>query len=412
MTIDANNTNDGDNTRQCGTTAVIERGLAALTRWEGGETGAWRAAAASVGVADAGGAKLSIWRRPMASSWLGLAAAIVLVGATVAMLVPALGKARSSVRASAPMASAADPSLDMDRLRRAPAHGESSIQAKSTDGFATEIARGGGRAADEEFKRVAGSDVQVKSDSVPPSRPQATADRHVIRKATIELKSADVRATFAKAGLLVSEAEGEYLEASSLSGDGSNAMAQLTLRVSAARLSRVLNELRTLGIVTSENAGGEDVTDKVVDLEARIRNEQRVEGELLDLLKKQSDAKLKDVLELRGEINRVRERIEQLTGQREKLGRLTSLATVLVLIRADNAPVPVTKGSLAELFAKVVGDSWQRGLETLIETLAFLVRVFVGGLVWWLILLGTITAVVVLHKRATRRRASEPAPAV
>ncbi len=243
-------------------------------------------------------------------------------------------------------------------------------------------------------------------------RAWSVAARHVIRKATIELKSPEVRGTFAKVGLLVSEGEGEYVEASTLSGAGASSIGQLTLRVSAARMSLVLNELRGLGMVTSESAGGEDVTDKVVDLEARIRNEQRVEGELLELLKKQSDATLKDVLELRGEIDRVRERIEQLVGQREKLGRLTALATVLVLVRAEDAPPAVTQGALGEFVAKAVGDSWKRGVETLIGTVAFLVRLIVGGLVWWLLLVGLVTAAVVLRRREVRRRASEPAPVV
>lgn len=402
--------NDTENTRRDGTAEALERGLEGMTRWEGSDVAAWRAAAVSAGAIDVGGAKLSIWRRRWSSSLLGVAAAIVLVGAMVAILMPALGKARSSVRASAPMASGADASFGMERLRRPPARQETSGASGASHGFVSNVVQGDDREGGEAVEKGVGSEVQAKADSVSASRSQALAGRHVIRKATIELKTADVRATFAKVGLLVSEAEGEYLEASTLSGDGASATGQLTLRVSAGRLSRVLNELRALGKVTSENAGGEDVTDKVVDLEARIRNEQRVEGELLELLKKQSDAKLKDVLELRGEIGRVRERIEQLMGQREKLGRLTSLATVLVLIRADGAPVLAKTGSLGELFTKMVGDSWQRGLETLIETVAFLVRVFVGGLVWWVLFAGAVFGAIVVRRSSARRHASEAAP--
>lgn len=424
-------TNDTNNTRQDGTAEALERGLEALTRWEGGEAGAWRAAAASAGTLDAkvrggigsmadAGKNLSVWKRPISQSWLGIAAVIVLAGVVISAMLPALGKARSSARVASPV-----PQASLEGLATVP-HMPDSAYARRAPGRADASEMGGNLSEQtirnpDTLEHLPAEDrerairiLQGKPDSAPSESKRAASEveRHVIRKATIELKTADVRATFAKAGLLVSEVEGEYLEASTLTGDGAGAMAQLTLRVSAARLSRVLNELRAMGIVTSENAGGEDVTDKVVDLEARIRNEQRVEGELLDLLKKQSDAKLKDVLELRGEINRVRERIEQLMGQREKLGRLTSLATVLVLIRADGAPVQVTKGSLAEFFAKVVGDSWQRGLETLIETLAFLVRLIVGGLVWWIVLVGAVLGVVVLRRRAAQRRASEPAPAI
>lgn len=401
-------TNDTNTTRGDGMADSLERGLQAMTHWDGGEVGAWRAAAGSAGVVGRGMGgdhvdspsampRVSIWRRPISQSWLGIAAVVVLAGVVISVIVPALGTARSSARRVAspvPAAGLAVESADVSELRRS---------AKGTLS---------GDATDHEKSVVAGADSPALEQGGGTPQAWSAADRHVIRKATMELKSPDVRGTFAKVGLLVSEAEGEYVEASTLSGDGASAMGQLTLRVSAARLSRVLNELRTMGKVTSENAGGEDVTDKVVDLEARIRNEQRVEGELLELLKKQSDAKLKDVLELRGEIDRVRERIEQLLGQREKLGRLTTLATVLVLVRAEDAPLVVKQGALGELFAKAVGDSWKRGVETLIGTVAFLVRLIVGGLVWWMVLVGMVTAAVVLRRREVRRRASEPAPVV
>ena len=66
-------------------------------------------------------------------------------------------------------------------------------------------------------------------------------DRQVIRKATIELRTDDVRATFLKAAQLISEANSEYTEASSLTGSGDKARANITLRVAVDRLSIVLN---------------------------------------------------------------------------------------------------------------------------------------------------------------------------
>jgi hypothetical protein len=118
----------------------------------------------------------------------------------------------------------------------------------------------------------------LPSDAIPPGA------RHVIQKATIELRTDDVRSAFLKTQHLISVASGEYVENSSLSGSGRDAYASLTLRIAVDRLSDVLNELRQLGEVTSEQLVGEDVTAQVVDLEARLRNEQRVETELLELL--------------------------------------------------------------------------------------------------------------------------------
>lgn len=227
------------------------------------------------------------------------------------------------------------------------------------------------------------------------ARLDAAAARSVIRKATIELRSADVRGTFLKASNVASEARGEYMSDSSLTGEGSSMHATLTLRVAAERLGEVLNALRELGKVEAEKADGEDVTNQIVDLEARLRNEQRVEAELLQLLEKRGDAPLKEILELRDKIGEIRGRIEQMTAQREKLGRLVSLATVIVIIRAENAKegaAPIDNG-LGSYFSKELKTSWNNGLRGLTDTVTGIVRVALAGAVWWILLIFAIAAV-------------------
>ncbi|MCH8824372.1 MAG: DUF4349 domain-containing protein [Planctomycetes bacterium] len=213
-------------------------------------------------------------------------------------------------------------------------------------------------------------------------------NRQVIRKATIELRTDDVRATFLKAAQLISEANSEYTEASSLTGSGDKARANITLRVAVDRLSIVLNQLRKLGKVHSEDMRGEDVTSRVVDLDARLRNEKRIETELLELLEKRDDAPLKEIMDLRSRINEVRQSIEWLTAQKQRLSRLVSLATILVIIRAEDAPEPEEKPepSLSQYFSDSVGTSWSGGLRFLSDTVAGLLRVIIGGIIWWVVI--------------------------
>ena len=235
-------------------------------------------------------------------------------------------------------------------------------------------------------------------------------ERQVIRKATIELTANDVRGAFLKAVHLVSEAGGEYVQDSTLSGHDENAQANFTMRIAATRLSTVLNELRTLGVVQSENLAGEDVTAQAIDLEARLRNEQRIESELLQLLETRNDAPLKEVLELREQMARVRLRIESITGQREHLNRLVSLATVLVIIRAT--PVPATQPqepkeqSIGAYFSDAIASDWNSGLRFLADTLSSTLRVLIGGLFWWVMLIAGLLAVRhVLQRRHAMRLA-------
>ncbi len=227
--------------------------------------------------------------------------------------------------------------------------------------------------------------------------------RHVIHKATIELTTPDVRAAFLKAGLILNEALGEHVQDSSLTGTGNDATGALTLRVVASRLSDVCNALRDLGVVVSERREGQDVTGQVVDLDARLKNERRVEQELLALFDQRKDAPLKDVLDLRQKLSEVRFSIEQMVAQREHLGRLVSLATVLVIIRTGEKPAEEPKDDgLWHYFGVSIKHAWRAGLRGLADTVAALVGIFVGGLIWWILL---IVALLILRRYVRGRKA-------
>ncbi len=220
-----------------------------------------------------------------------------------------------------------------------------------------------------------------------PSQVGASSVRMVARKATMELAAFDVRATFHKTMYLIREVGGEYIQDSSLSGDEKNLCAQVTLRVAADRLSDVLNALRQLGTVRSENTEGQDVTAQVVDLDGQLRNERRVETEMLELLDKRHDAPLKDILDVREKLHDVRREIEKLTAQKEQLSRLVSLASVLVLIRnSASETTPPSKG-IALYFKESCSAAWSRGLTFLADTVGFIVGIAVGGTILWVLAL-------------------------
>lgn len=303
--------------------------------------------------------------QPLPNSTVAAVVLILVLGFVAVFMLPALGGARQSARRlveSMPPAPAAPPVASQPLAASAPAAPNASGRAQTED----------------------------------------APGRAVIRKATIELAVDDVRAAFSKAALVISEARGEYVESSSLTGEGPRTQGQLTLRVAAARLSAVLDELRQLGTVRAEKSGGEDVTAQVVDLDARLRNEQRVEAELLELLEKRADAPLEDLLRLRESLNTVRQAIERLTGERERLGRLVDLATVLVIIRPVDGE-PAAAVPLSDYFTKNIAAAWRSGLRFLADTVANLLAVLVGGLIWWVLAIVAIIAVARLRRRALAR---------
>jgi hypothetical protein len=239
----------------------------------------------------------------------------------------------------------------------------------------------------------------------------ASGERFVVHKATIELVTGDVAALFLRCTQLLSEAHGEFVESSSMSGTGIDARANITLRIAKARLGQVLTDLRQLGTVRSEESRGEDVTDQVVDIEARLHNERRIEAELLELLDKRDDAPLKDVLELRRQISHVRESVERLVAQQQRLGQLTELASVLVIIRPDDAPPEEPETGLGAYFSESIRGSWTGGIRYLVDSVAGSVQLVVGGLLWWAILVAIVVTVRHYVRQARLQRSAKLATA-
>jgi hypothetical protein len=110
--------------------------------------------------------------------------------------------------------------------------------------------------------------------------------------------------------------------------------ASLTLRVPVAQLSVVLEQIRNLGRVTQEQLSTEEVTEQVVDLEARLRNARSTEQRLIAVLNTRT-GKVADILEVEREIARTRESIERMEAQRQNLLRRVELATVSVTLSEE-----------------------------------------------------------------------------
>ncbi len=380
--------NNQNLTDQSARDAHIAASLADVCAWRAGDTELWNRAWDQEHGAQAW------WKR--GRTWgLSAAAALVLVSGTV------VWRGMGVANGIAPAAITAD--FRGERVQAA----RKAYAMEVDRGYADKVVALGGEVA-----RVP-ADAQVRatvSPSTPalPLQPVATPsqDRFVVRRATMELETRDVHAVFAKCSLLPNAALGEFIETSSISGDGDEARAEVTLRVTADRLSSVLNELRGFATITSEQSGGQDITDQVVDIDARLRNEQRIEQELLALLTSKKDASLEDVLRVQQELSRVREQIERMQAQRDSLGRLASLATVLVIIRHEGGPQQPPPNS----FKEAMGRAWSRGVDDLGGFVGGAVRLAVGGLPVWVVVGAGAVVAWRTWKRKRAAMANEPAP--
>ncbi len=377
----------------------LESRLAALSRPPTEPTTLWRAA---LEVHRAKPAKRSVIAR--IGPWIGLAAAVILVAV---FLIPAQGRARhrparhSAVWTPDLHASIeAQGSLKKDSFDRAESQ---TLLGQLQQRSASEPQRAPATAAPHAL--TSASLESAAADALAPS------PRLVARRADLSLRVPDVREAFLKAQHATNPALGEFVEDSKITGEGPAAAADLTLRIASTRLAAALDELRALGVVVSEISSGDDVTNQAVDLDARLRNERRVEEEILQLLDTRKDAPLPDVLKLRDSLTTIRGSIERMDAQRATLTRMVDLSTIIIFLRPDAAApaVPPSKGFVSDL-TEQTSIALAQGSRRLAGSLAWTIERAVGGALTWATLALLTILGIGITRRLIRFAAFEPAP--
>lgn len=132
---------------------------------------------------------------------------------------------------------------------------------------------------------------------------------------------------------------GGYASGSERSADGRQT-ASVTYRIPAAAWDQALVELRAVATrVVAEKTQTEDVTGQVVDLSARIANLQATEKAFAEIMAKAT--KIADVLEVQGQLTKVRGEIEQATAERDHLRERAAFSTLTVTFALRPEPAVV-----------------------------------------------------------------------
>ena len=120
--------------------------------------------------------------------------------------------------------------------------------------------------------------------------------------------------------------------------------ANLTIRVPAEEFDAAMARLEDLAIrVEHRNVSTQDVTEEYTDLDARLRNLEATETELLELLTevRERTSKAEDILAVHREITSIRGQIEQLKGRMQYLEKMTAMATINVELIPDVLAKPL-----------------------------------------------------------------------
>lgn len=182
-------------------------------------------------------------------------------------------------------------------------------------------------------------------------------------------------------------------ESSRNDAGGALAAATLTVRVPAASLDALVRDLRELATVRDAHRAAEDVTTKVIDVDARVAS-QRASIERLRSLLAQSGS-VDALLRVESELAAREASLESLLAQQKYLADQTSLAT-LVLTLAHPGETPASKAGFVNGL-RHGWDAFTASLQVLVTGL--------GAVLPFAVVLAAIGAIAwgVVSRRARRR---------
>ncbi len=214
----------------------------------------------------------------------------------------------------------------------------------------------------------------------------------IVKTAQLGVRVEDVRES-ASWALEVADRFGGSVTNSRVDGGDGTVSADLVLSVPSPEFEAALDELRGLGEVTTDNVGGEDVTEEFVDLRSRERNLLAAEEGLLRLYDEVES--VDDALSIERELTDLREQVEVVQGRIQYLEDRTTSSRIALEIQ------PVEKLAQAPPAwepARAVSTAWNASLAFLGTVAGAVISVVVFG--WWLA--PALVAAAILWRRRMR----------
>lgn len=269
-------------------------------------------------------------------------------------------------------------------------------------------AGGGGDAAELEATRAGGAPADAGPDAAETNRESGddalqVRQRQVIKTGRVVLTVDDYgrarqNLTRAARGMdgFVSDSTRERHEVRG----GTYTTGSVTLRVPDERFGAMMDRAESMGTVEHSETNSKDVTEQLVDVEARLANLRSQRERLRTLYERANDTE--DVLAVQRQLSETQERIERLEAQQRSLERQVAYSTITVELREER-PEPGPEAVQQWYDVPLVGAFLEsvHGVTVVARAIAVLAAY---ALPYVVVFLGPVVLVAGLAVRRYRRR--------
>jgi len=172
--------------------------------------------------------------------------------------------------------------------------------------------------------RMAGSSEFAAVSPAPPE-----AEREIIRNGSQTVEVEDLAASIAKIQQSVAKLQGRVENV--YQADRS---ASLSVRVPAAALDGLMDDVASLGDEEVRSTTSQDVTEQVRDMDAELTNQLALRDRFRELAKRAE--KVEDILKVERELARVQSRVDSLTGRLKRLRDQVAMSQLQISLQGPD----------------------------------------------------------------------------
>lgn len=221
---------------------------------------------------------------------------------------------------------------------------------------------------------TAGGDTASQAKEAAPGAPDAaapgattgtvgTVSRALVYRGDMSIRVDDVEAAAAKVQALATSLKG-HLASEKRSLGSQSAFASLTIRVPSDSFTTAMDRLsKEIGREEGRSSNTEDVTEAVVDLDARIAAARDSEAAARRLLTERGSASLDELLKLDSAVRQRQAELAALEAKKRHLDDIVSLSSITVNIAGPNTALPETPKERSPGFLGGLEAGWDAFLD-------------------------------------------------